>query len=104
MVNKSKLIREYAKLHRVTMKYAKEIFDTVFALIGDHLVNNSDDIYIHKFGVLKHKITKEHYVKHPSTGELVLVEAKDKISFIPSVSWNEEDLDEDFDDDEFLGD
>lgn len=100
MVNKSDLIKEYAKRHEVTMSYARQIFETVFELVGEHIVNEGDDVYIHRFGTFRHKHTKEHLVKHPATGEMVMAESKDKIFFVPAVAWSGEssELEEEMED------
>lgn len=87
MVNRSDIIREFRDKHSLTTNDSRIICESLFEILNEHIVENGEDVYIYGLGTFRHKHTKERLVKHPSTGEMVTVESRDKIQFLPVGSW-----------------
>jgi nucleoid DNA-binding protein len=85
-MNKKTFIEAYkAKVEGVTTKAAGEIYDNVFAILGDAL-KKGESIAIKDFGSFKLKAKKATTCKNPKTGEAIDVPASTVVKFKPAAS------------------
>jgi len=83
-MNRDEFVRTLAAEYGMTIGESKEICEAVLAHM--RRVIEKEDLSIFGFGTFKHKFIKEHKAIHPQTGEVIMVPAKDRIKFIPSVA------------------
>lgn len=84
MLNAKEFSRKYAETYGISYKHATTICQTVFELLGETIYDNKEDVVIYGFGSFRHKKTAPKRVKHPTTGEMITMPARDMIKFNPS--------------------
>lgn len=85
-MNKKELGRKYAEKFIVSYQVGEEIIENVFDLMGEIMFDEKEDLSIYGFGSFKHKTAKPKTVRHPSTGELMVIGERDYIKFIPTAT------------------
>ena len=93
-MNRKEFVKIVAKKYDTTQDFAKQICAAVFDTLNEQL-DNGNDVYIYGFGSFKHETRKGKQLRHPKTGELMLIPEKDVISFKRSVSTVEKDNEDD---------
>ena len=74
-------IRDYAEKHKITIKNATLICESVFQLLGETLYGKEEDLSLHGIGIFKHQTLAEKRVRHPGTGEMLTMPARTIIKF-----------------------
>ncbi len=90
MLTLKEFSRKYAETYGVTYEYAYTICKTVFKSLKEVLCEEKQDVMIYGFGSFKHKHNKEKAVRHPKTGEMTTIPARDVIKFQTSETATDE--------------
>ena len=86
MLNAKEFSRRYAETYGVSYKHAITICNSVFALLGEVLYDDKEDVSIYGFGSFKRKEAAEKKVRHPATGEIITMPAREFIKFTPTLT------------------
>lgn len=78
----------YGFYKRVSLSSAKDIMQLVLDLLSTS-VRDCDLVYLNEFGTFRHRTYKPRYIKHPGTGERVLLPERDVITFSLSSNFCE---------------
>ena len=81
MVNLNEFSRIFAKRHGITYPYGAEICKDVFQLLCEVLHEAGEDVVLNNYCSFRHKHTPVREVRHPATGEPVMVPSHDIIKF-----------------------
>ena len=84
MVTRKQFCRLFAERYGVTYRAADVFCRKVFELLGDLIFREDEDVLITGFGSFKHKPARERFVRHPSTGEMIVIRGRDVVKFTPS--------------------
>ena len=84
MINTTEFCREFAKTYGLSIKSSESIVNSVFEFLGQKLFEDKEDVLIRRFGTFKHKKMAEKTVRHPGTGELMVMPERDMVKFTPS--------------------
>ena len=88
-MNKEAMATKLSDKHGLTKKQAKEVFDGVFDIIKDELVDG-EKVAIPGFGVFTVKDRKERKGRNPQTGEEMTIQASKTVGFKPYDSLKSE--------------
>ena len=94
MKNMKEFSRLFAERYGLKYKDSAFICKGVFQLLGELLYEEGEDVILNNFGSFKHKRMAEKRAKHPGTGEMVTIQARDIIKFKISDTFRTETFEE----------
>lgn len=89
-MNRKAFARIFADKYDITQDLAKQMCYSVFETLNEQLLQG-EDVYIFNFGTFKHKTKKAKTVRHPKTGELMVIPEKTVITFVKSNNKSDDD-------------
>lgn len=84
MLNTREFSRMYAKAYGVTKEYAFTICSTVFDMLASELYDEEENIYIQGLGTFRQALVSSRRVRHPGTGQMMIIPPKKVVKFKPS--------------------
>ena len=88
-VNMTELWRLYAQTFGCTYIEARQFCEQFIDLLAYIILEKNQDVVMHRVGGFKHFHQAERKVRHPKTGEPVVVKAHDLIRFVKSPEYKE---------------
>lgn len=79
-MNKKEFIKEYAERYKISIELSDHLCSSIFDLLSE-VTKREDRVYIHRFGTFKRKLNKARNVRHPVTGEIIIIPPKSYVSF-----------------------
>lgn len=83
-MNRKEFTKKFAEKYGISIATSKEVCK-VFDFLAE-VIDQEDKVYLYNLGTFKHKLRKEKRVKHPVTGELINIPARDEITFARSAT------------------
>jgi len=86
VINRKQFIRAFAEKYHVTYRLSERMCKDIFEFLGETVYQNGEDVTIQGFGSFKHKQIQARRLRHPTSGEMMVVPARDVVKFTPSGS------------------
>lgn len=83
-MNAREFSRAYAEEYNITYEQSEAITTTMLEFLAKVLYEQKQDLTLYGFGAFKHKTFAERNNRHPITGELKVLPARNVITFKPS--------------------